>query len=223
MNENLIYEYERILTDSNKVTMDTYHFKDLSNDAQEKTAVVIIQYAILYICHWTPAEALRNLNEDVLARLKLKGLMKYIQIPTGLDEKERITYVLHLCFPDKIKFNQRKKVELFYENILDTKGAGAVFPKRFFTNYDANFNAAICLQYFIKRYVKVDSIDELYFIFNTTEMKKKLVRYRLSKPLNKIYGGNTLDYLHNSLTPKERNNFLYYSGKYNQLVKKILK
>ena len=71
--------------------------------------------------------------------------------------------------------------------------------------------------------MKVDSIDELYFIFNTTEMKKKLVRYRLSKPLNKIYGGNTLDYLHNSLTPKERNNFLYYSGKYNQLVKKILK
>ena len=27
MNENLIYEYERILTDSNKVTMDTFNMQ----------------------------------------------------------------------------------------------------------------------------------------------------------------------------------------------------
>ena len=221
-NKELITEYERILKDPAKVAVDTYHFKNKSPETQEKIAVEIIKYAICYICHYTPSQAARSLNEETLKRLKLQNLTKYIKIPTGLDERGQYMYIVSLCFPEKIKFDRKRHVEYIYEKVLDAKNTAQdyKYPKGFFTNHDAQFNAAICLQYMLKRYVQASEIDELYKLFADEKTGYSLCnKYQLSKPVKKIYAGSALNYLHESLNPQERSEFLYYTYNFSKLYK----
>lgn len=110
---NIIREYERILKDPSKLSVDTYHFKDISQESQQAKALEIIKYAIEYIMHYSPSEALRYVNTTVFDYLKLSSLLKYIRIPTGLDEKDQIVYILSLCYPKKIFFDQKITLRKF--------------------------------------------------------------------------------------------------------------
>lgn len=216
----IIVEYERILKDPTKVGMDPYNFKSMSEDAQQELAVEIIRYGLTYIMHYSAYDALKYTTPEVLKRLKLQSLLKYIKTPTGLNEKDKMKYLIHLCFPKEIPFDLKRNIKDIYEKVMASKKSDNpeekyTYPKGFFGNYDAKFNAAICLQFMIMRYLHVKDINSLYELFNNKSAALKvLTEHNLQKPVKKLYNDDTLTYLHDSLTPEERSDFLYFNYMY---------
>ena len=223
MSSLIIIEYERILKDPTKVGVYPYNFKDMSTEAQQKQAVEIIGYAITYIMHYSPSDALKFMSFDLLKRLKLSSLLKYIKIPTGLKEKDQIMFILSLCFPQTIHFDPKVNIKDIYEKVIASKDGKDknnkyTYPKGFFGNFDSKFNAAICLQFMIMRYLHVPDINSLYELFNDREKALKiLASHYLQKPAKKLYNDDTLKYLHESLTPEERSDFLYFNCLYKKM------
>lgn len=226
-NKNIIQQYERALKDPSILHVDTYNFKNMTVNSQTNIAKDVFKYAIECILHYTPGEAKLYFNHEIMKQLKLDYLVKYMQVPTGLNESEEVIWILSICFPPQIYFSREKKIIEIYENVLAAKkdeGKSFTWPKGFFSNYDRWINSAICLQYMIQRYLKYSSINDLYEQFNdSTTMMKTLTKYSLSKPAKKLYKSNTLEYLQDSLCPENRSDFMYYKCLFNNKFKSVLK
>lgn len=73
----------------------------------------------------------------------------------------------------------------------------------------------MCLQFMIMRYVDVPDINSLYELFNNRKKALQLLKtHYLDKAVKKVYNDDPLTYLHESLHPKERSEFLYYNYLY---------
>lgn len=187
----------------------------------------IWRYAISHLLRWTPAEAEKYLDENIV---KLICLDKTLYV---LGDKERACFgdykfALRYAFPDEIKYEFREETIDDYLKVAklgkyENDKSVAKYPKKFFSNIEGMNRANILLNYLRNTYLSDMSTEQLYSFFaDSTKARSWLKKKSLEDPIIKIYM-SPLDYLHRAISNKERNNLFYYTEILNKRLKKTIK
>lgn len=216
-NRDLIINYEELLKSQNVDKLPPIFFR--GTEQIKNSVAVLIKYACEHVLYFEPATAASLLTFDMLSKLKIKKVIDdYVVFPGGLsDESDKIRYILSLAYPRAGLFSHKRWVIDVYRQMLDTKKKGkkASFPKKFFTSENGEYNAMLCLDYFLS--MSFDkTIPELYELFaNTSEIMPLLRKAGLWTVCGLLYDKDPLLYLHFSLSDNDQDWFLlkYYMFK----------
>lgn len=116
MDKLLIDEYNNLLL-GNQNQISTQVFS--SNKAKgEKIALEICRYVIENILKWTPEEASKRFNREVVDRMKLHSIIKYVEFPVELDDEKDYFYIVYRLYPTQIHFDSRNVIVNVYRKIL---------------------------------------------------------------------------------------------------------
>ena len=223
-----IYDYEEYLLGNVKDLK--FSFEDYTKGvtaAHLEAAGVIWRYAITKLLRWTPEQADKYLTAEILQKLKIYKILDKVGMDTVCDNAMNYKAMLHLAFPNEIKYNRAAEAIAQYKryakigewsNERDDYRA----PKKFFSGSNGMYNANIVLRYVISQYLSTLTTEELYeFFADTKEAALWLDDKSLSKPVREIYL-NPLDYLHNALPPGQNSSVIYYNCKLNNMIQAAL-
>lgn len=202
--KSAISEYEDTLIGKRKAISAFYFSYGKSENA--KLALQIMRYAFETYLKWSPLVLRNYLSHDVLERLKLKSLLRFIPFPPELDAKEDLFYIAWLIYPETIHYGKKDLTLRVYRNLLDKKIQK--FPKEFFTGRDGITRSQICLRYMIEQHLNLTSVKSLYEYFSTEECTKALRTYKLLTVCRDLYDSQ-MEYLHNSLAKEQRDTFWF--------------
>lgn len=222
---DLLYDFDKVLI-GDYVTMPDYHFKSIktggngeNNEFQkktnQKTVITLCRHVFEDIMHWTPNEALELGSVEFQKTMCLRDLVnKYVIFNKGDDEKAKWTYVCSLCYPSKITYSHENNIIAEFERVMGKMGAA--WRRNFFSVAEnGRENAAICLRYCVEKYFLNYSIENLYDTFaNTGHALEILSNYKLKKACTELFA-DPLDYLHTSLPPDKKNEFLNSYERFN--------
>lgn len=195
-----IERYEKHLMGKERISLNG------SDADKERAAKDIIHYAVAELLGWDAKQTEEHITWDIVKAMKLDNIFKYITFPPDIDLRVDIDYVACLAFP-KHTYNAKNQVMRVYRRLL--AGEEERFPKKIFEGARGKEKAAILLNEFIATNVSVASIDELYERFSDMpRMNNKFRRAKIFSAARKIYP-TPLDYLHNSLSEGDKDDFLY--------------
>lgn len=207
MKNDYIYEYEQILL-GKKRTFSAFLF-GITEDEDTKNALDICRYALENILKWDPEMTRDYFDKDVATRLKLLPAIEHIAFPPELNPEKDFFYVIHRLYPQLVRFDTKQARMHLYEALGRKDSGKKHFPKGYFQGPQGAARAADCLLYVINNYCTYDSIEDLYAFFgNTSRANHFLKQYQLYLPCNSLYE-YPIDFLHASLSQKNRINFLH--------------
>jgi hypothetical protein len=199
-----IAEYEDVLV-GNKKNISTYYFS-YNATGNMKMALQIMKYAFDTYLHWSPSQLRDCLTFEVIERLKLTSLMRYIVFPVELDSEKDLFYIAWQLYPGTVHFSEKDLILRIYNNLLDKKLNK--YPKKFFDGAYGTLRAQVCLRYMIEQFLPVKSVDELYELFASQKCIKSLRKYKLLFICQELFD-SPMEYLHNALPKEQQNQFLY--------------
>ena len=208
----LKFEYDLILL-GKKNSFSPYFF-DYNKTYNQKMALVVFKYAIEHYLRWTPEEAGAHLSVKVINMMKLDSLLKYIIFPGELDPQIDMFYIAHLLYPSRVKFDNRELILRTYKKILDAKMYK--FPKEYLSGSMGIVRACVCFQYMVQQFLPFNNVEEMYKFFSSTNGVKALKKYRLYAICTDIFD-YPIDFLHEALSPKQKNEFYYHYYKFNMI------
>lgn len=210
LNTSLMFEYELILL-GKKNSFAPYFF-NYNAEYNERNALEVIRYAIEDFLGWSPQEAKIYLNGEIVKLMKLDTIVRFVRFPAELDPEKDLFYLAHLLYPRQINFNGRELILRTYKEVLD--GVLYKFPKEYLSGSMGVTRACICFQYMIQQFLPFNNIEEMYKFFSTTNGVKALKKYRLYAICTDIFD-YPIDFLHESLSRKQKNEFFYHYYKFN--------
>ena len=212
-----IYEYENLLLGKKKTFSTTYF--ELSPEQNEKTALSIFRHAISCYLMWSQKQVEECLDWEVIKRMKLAPLMKYIQFPVEND-RERDLFVLYdKLYPSRRKSNIKEPTISVYERILSKERSK--FPKGYFDGTEGWYRSLICFQHMMTKMKPFDSVDSMYEYFASSKGSLTLKEYKLNVVCNSMYE-TPVRYLHEALPAEYRNEYLLKRYQFNTAYKKFL-
>lgn len=211
--DEILYEYEQLLLDKkNSIDSEMFCYNAKGN---ELVATEIFKYAIEKILHWTPQEAYKLLDANIIEILKLRQFVKYISFPPEFDPKFDFYYIVARIYPKTIKVNIKERTLIIYERILsgDIGPGGRVatrFPQHFFDGRDGEMRAIFCLKYAIQNYGSFKNINDMYRIFAGPEGREFLRKVKLNQACEVLFDF-PIDYFHSvfSESQQKANEFIY--------------
>ena len=177
------------------------------NPIDEQRALKILRYAFEYYLGWTPEQIRANIDEEILKKMKLDGIVRQrIQFPMELDPMQNLQYLVHRMYPERYTYNARQAIEEYYDRVLS--GDVKRFKKGFFTSKDGTERAQICFRRMLQMIGPFEKVEQIYDLFASTEGNRVLAKYKLHSAGRDLYPF-PIDFLHYSLPEQERNE-LYY-------------
>lgn len=217
MLSDIIYEYENILLGKKKNFSTTYF--ELSPEQNERTALIIFHHAINSYLKWTPKQVEECLNYDIVRRMKLVPLMKYIRFPAESDREKDFYILLEKLYPHKHKAGLKGPTLTVYQRLLS--GERSKFPKGYFDGMQGMYRSLICFQYMITLLKPFDDVGDMYKFFASNRGTATLKKYKLNIVCNTIYE-TPIDYLHAALPSEHKDLYLFNMYKFNLMYKKFL-
>lgn len=202
--KSAIAEYEDTLVGKRK-SVSVYYFS-YGESGNMRLALQIMQYAFETYLKWEPLVLRDYLTFEVLDRLKLRFLLKYIVFPPELNSKEDLFYIAWLIYPKTIHYGAKELTLRVYQKLMDKEIQK--FPKEFFTGRDGVTRSQICLRYVIEHQLNLSSIKALYEYFSTDACTKMLRKNKLLVVSRDLYDSQ-VDYLHSSLAEEQRDEFWF--------------
>ena len=199
-----IAEYEDMLI-GNRKAMSTYYFSYNSN-GNMKLALQIMNHAFDTYLHWSPEQLRDCLTMEVMERLKLQPLLRYVIFPVELDSTKDLFYIAWQLYPGTVHFSEKDLILRVYKNLLSKQIQK--YPKEFFDGRYGSIRAQVCLRYMIEQYLPFNTIDDLYDYFASIKCNKVLRQNRLLDACRDLYD-SPVEYLHKSLPKEQQNQFLY--------------
>lgn len=180
--------------------------------ASANNALQVMRYAFTRYLRWSPDAIKEKMTKELMEKLHLLELMKYIDYPIEYNKNRDYFYLVSLVFRSG-KLTMRDKTVHTYERVLS--GEQTKYPKDYFSGSDGYVRAGICLQYMINHYISFSSFNELYSIFSTEEGYAYLKQYKLLNACKEIFD-TPVDFLHFSLPYSQKNKFYlnYYRFKF---------
>lgn len=183
----------------------------------QKNALEIIRYAFTKYLRWQPEYISKHMTKELMEKLHLQYLMRYIEYPLEYDKSKDYFYLVSLVF-ESHKMSFRETTIHTYEAVQS--GDITKFPKSYFVGSEGIVRAGICLQYMISNHVLVSSINELYHLFSNDQGLALLKKYKLFFAFKENFE-TPVDFLHFSLPAKEKNNLYLYYYKFSYWMNKI--
>lgn len=173
----------------------------------QRTALIIIHYAMEVILDWTPKQVYFYLTYEILEKLHLCPLLQYLNFPPELSRKNDVYYIAHLLYPKIIPIDIKDLCIKNYQRILANDSLS--FPKDYFEHAEGILRAILCLQYALNNYIHARNEFELYEMFaDEPRMRVTLKKYKLLEPCD-LFFGKPLAYLQYSLPEQQKSQFLY--------------
>ena len=210
-------EYESILLKKKKNYSCSFFNYD-NKSINQKNALIIIRYALEDFLHWTPKDIEQNLNMEIMRAMKIDTLLKHIEIPHELNMERDLFYIAHLLYPDQCPYNPKAQTIKVYHDVLSRKLYR--YPKSFFEDIGGIERAKLCLINMIQNYIFPHNVEELYQLFSEDTIGKTLKKYCLLDACNMIFE-SPLDFLHESLSMDQKNDFCYQYYKFKQEYQKV--
>lgn len=217
MKKELYAEYEKIVTGQKK-TFSSSFFKG-NEEAAKENAVFIMKYAFEKFLGWNPDDIANSVNMDILKIMKIHPLIKYLQIPDEFGGKLDPKYLAHLLYPDRIYYNDSNLALDTYKRVITTKGCS--YPKKFFHDEKGVNRAKVCLSYVLREKLIFSNIEEVYRHFLTTKGRSDIRNYYLTTAFELFE--TPIDYVHQTLSASQRNEFLYNYYKFIYLYSRVEK
>lgn len=196
-------EYEKILLGKQKLFSRAYNEKGVP----ENMVLPLFRYVFGDLLGWTPEMVRDYMSFELLEFLKLDKLVKHVNFPPELKKEKDTFYLAAKMYPKQVRYSHKYIVVYVYEDVLNKRRAK--FPRNFFENYKGYENAIICLNHAISK-IPVMTIRELYDYFRN---KKKVLRFLKEMKLYDFYMeagyDYPIDYLHDSLSAKDKDEFYY--------------
>ncbi|ADL36263.1 hypothetical protein bpr_II326 (plasmid) [Butyrivibrio proteoclasticus B316] len=204
-NRTLIHEYTQILCGS-KSKFSNPFFSKQNRQRGEQYAYELFRIAIEIFLHWTPEQANKRLNQEVIKKMRLDIALSYIDLPDEALASNDYSWILHKLYPD-IPYNMEGQTLAIYDAVLN--GTRNKWPKNFFEGIEGYDRACICLRKMIETHMHWDNLEDLHRQFATGEGSKMLRQYRLNKIMGIVFG-DPLSYLYAALPDEQKDPFLYH-------------
>lgn len=217
MISDVIYEYENILLGKKKNFTTTYF--ELSAEQNEKTALLVFHHAIKHYLRWNQKQVEECLDWNVIRRMRLCTLMKYIRFPAESDREKDLYILYNKLYPRRSRAGLKEPTISVYKRVLS--GERTKFPKGYFDGIEGMYRSLICFQYMITLLKPFNNVDEMYKFFASNRGTAALKKHKLSIVCNTIYE-TPIDYLHTALPSEHRNVFLFNMYKFNVMYKSFL-
>ena len=214
MHQETIYEYELLLLGKTK-TFSTYYFR-YSEEQNEKIALSVFKYAFDTYLRWTPEQLRNHLTFDILDRLKLTPLLRYIKYPPEADREDVFPIVAKL-YPGRFKESARDIVSRVYGKVL--RGEREKFPKEFFNGSEGRLRAILCLQLMLNNMPPFTSAQEMYKAFAGPQGIALLRKHKLYAVSTGIFE-YPIDFLHAAVPKKMRSEYYYHYYRFIMKAKK---
>ena len=201
--DDLLIEYDELMSGERTTFSDRFFGRDFT--LNEKHALRVMRYAFDYYLGWSADTLEHFLSKDVMERLKLLPLIKYIHFPEEYDETKDFYYIVSLIYPSK-RISLEDQVVHTYQRILD--GSVVKYPKDYFIGTDGLVRAGICLQYAINHGLSFTTKNDLYYFFASEDAPKFLRKWKLQTICKQAFD-SPVEYLHFSLPEKEKVHIYY--------------
>ncbi len=200
-----IFEYEMLLMGQRLNFQASFKGSPSEN---KKEVGVIWRYAITELLGWTPEEALKNLNNEIVDALLLNKTFQGIDFDREHSYIADYRFILQYAFPDRIRYDMYTETIAEYEKFAklgrwasDTTPYKQ--PKRFFTDADGIRRANWCLRHILDVYMGELNNEEKYkFFADTTKASRWLKSKGLERPNEYLFDG-PLDYFHSANKDKD--------------------
>lgn len=204
MNSKELYsEYEKLLLGKKKNFPGAFWHSTPA--ISRRNALTIIRYAVEKLLGWTPQDVADAFTLNLMHMMKLHTLLKYLDIPNVYEGGFDAEYIAHLLYPREISYDPARVTLDVYEYVISDKIHA--YPKRFFYDEDGAVRAKICLSYVLRTKLFFTSLEEMYARFASQEGQQILTDYHLTNAA--LLFDSPLDYLHQSLSAAQKNEFLY--------------
>ena len=204
-----IFEYEQLLM-GQRLNFQL-SFKGGESDNKKEVGNVW-RYAITELLGWTPEEALKNLNNEIVDRLLLNKTFCGLNFDREHSYISDYRFILQYAFPEKIRYDSYVETIAEYEKFAKLgkwahDPSNAKQPKRFFSDGDGNQRASWCLRYVTDLYMGDMTIEEKYKFFADEEKAMEWLKGKaLYRAMDYLYG-TPLPYFH--AASLEKDPFLY--------------
>lgn len=207
------YEYEQVLLDK-RGNYSAGLFEGKSAKEREETALFMLKTIFEKYLQWTPEQAFHYLNRDVINKLKLKPIIRYIQFPSEFDIEKDCYYIVARIYPDKFHIDKKEQTKIVYKRVLD--GTASRYPKGFFEGRDGQMKALFCLKFALSEFKVFNNPEEL-FKFMYEHGEEFLKKYKLWEAFIMNYGEHPVDYLYDSFGKYNKEKYKDIYEKYKQL------
>lgn len=211
--EIIITEYEQRRIQGEKPLSSAFFSYNEENN--HKLALGLFRHVIEKHLRWKPEDIATNLNLSIIEEYDLLTVYRYVIFPDELSKKKDFFYIGHLLYPDIISYDMRTFVIDTYRAMLND---AIKYNKSFFTGEEGELRACLCLQYILIEHTKFSSIEEIYFYFSSKKAMAFLRKYHLSA-ICRLFFDSPLDYVHNSIPPKQRNELYYQFYRFDTAIK----
>lgn len=208
--QDIFYEYEQVLLGKRK-NYSSEIFAGHSAAGKEEIALRFFRCIFEKYLKWTPEEAYHELNKNILEKMKLAPLVRFIRFPPEFNPMEDCFYIVAKAYPDKFTVDEVKQTKIVYNRVL--KGEVSRFPKYFFENRDGYMRALFCLKYAIQEYCSFKKPEEMYkyFAYHGEEFLRK---YKLWDAYAMNFGTIPLDYLNECMNAYSKCEYSFLYNKY---------
>ncbi len=182
-----------------------------SDSENKKDVGNIWRYATTELLGWTPEEAIKNLDNEIVDRLLLNKTF------VGLNFDREHTYIadyrfiLQYAFPDQIRYDSYTECISEYEKFAKlgkwSHDPSLISSQRFLYDGDGIHRANWCLRYVISLYMGDMAMDEKYKFFADTQKALKWIKTKNHARSCEMLYESPLSYFHASI--KEKDSFLY--------------
>lgn len=136
--------------------------------AKEKDALAVVRYAVQSLLRWTPRDAAEHLTPEIVQKLKLDEVIKYVIYPPDLsradDRLSGYRWLLHKAFPAEVGYDIKYQALGIYEQVRT--GKLKQFPRYLFRGPDSRRKLAIMLLDYISRCIPASDVEDLYIKFS---------------------------------------------------------
>lgn len=207
--QSVCIEYDEIMLHHRK-SFSASHFGDTTDEDVDSNAKTVIRYALDTYLRWPRSILLKRLTMDILEKLKLKPLLRYLRYPPEYNKDNDLFYLVSYVY-DKHLPGLRLRTLHLYEKIL--QGQALKFPKNYFSGTDGFRRAQICLRYVINQKYPYIPAEKLYEMSGTRKWDTFLRNTKLQHIWKPLFH-SPVEYLHLSLPSEYRNDFLFHYNEF---------
>ena len=205
--KSIIMDYEQVLLGKKKAI--SLSFFSQSDAANKMLAIMVLRYAVKELLNWSPEEFQVKVTKELLDKLKVWQVVKYIPFPPELEPKKDLFYLALAAFPGLGRYDWYRETIRTYGYVAISKRR-ARYPKNFFDGSEGKYRACFCLRYCMSNYMQFLSVEDVYITFSTRQIRSTLRTWKLEKALVELFDSNPVAFVDYALPTKNRDDFYYY-------------
>ena len=189
---------------------------------KEEDALAVIRYAVRHILRWEPQDAAEHLTPNIISKLKLNDVIKYVSYPPDVSRSEDIKagcpWLISRAFPNDVKYDMQAQLLKVYEKV---KKGEQQFPRYMFRGAGWDRKLAFLLNNYLSTNIPTGSVEDLYKLFAIPTEGNKILRKACLFYAYRDFYDSPLAYLHSALG-NSGDDFYYNYYSYCEEVREVL-